>query len=344
MILANPHPGNIVMLSDLTDPLASSDVPFTIELCYEDEPFFTARNTTSPSGIYACRDIVGEYMRGAGLSLMELAIKARADDGTAAGYNVYVVYSDVRLDRVDTAMFLQRHFLTPSTVRLVNPGDSCTFAYITLAGESTTRTAVVQYELNGELKTTRLTSQPWTDSATQYYEEEVILSDYASELPAGARLMAVHVAVGLRSASLYVARSPLSLRFCFRNSFGVADEVVVDAKITEKRKAQRSITLLSARASAYDISTEQSYEVEMSAMPLRTAALVAEMVGSRDVRMVVGKTEVPILVTAGEPEVERGTDGLASAKITFRIADNLPSLVGVDIARIFTDPYNYNYA
>lgn len=187
-------------------------------------------------------------------------------------------------------------------------------------------------------------------SVATYSVDYADLSERVAEASHPTQVLGVTVDIGRRSATLlYPLHSPLStLRFYFCNMFNVPEVAEIQAVTTAKQKVKTAEAVCDGSLRLYDHSVTQEYEVEADGLSLDRARWLAQMLASRDMRLIdrpmgeedfLNENYPEILITDSTCELSDGDDELSKIKFTYRFAAERP-LSGLAVAdRIHTSQY-----
>ena len=337
---------DILSLSEISSP----SVVLSIFLNGEQTSIFsttlyTYRNTVS---IYDIRSIIESYMEEKQWVYATLSIQVSAGGESHRVGECTLIYS--RLDRTDDAKsFLQSHFLTSHSVRMVPHGFALSLSYLLFPNESAqcSATFILRQSEEDAPITYMLNDTVIQSTEQELHTERLTEEALLALLPEGVSgtLLSLTLSRGKRSFTIYITEETPTLTLGFTNEFNIQDTLYLTALNKQKLNFDRSTATCCGVATFYDEHSRPEFESESSSLSYALARYLTLALQSDSVSMVSDAFPdgTPILITEIESELSDASNALNKVKFNWRPTNRLTVLPFARKKEIFNDIYNTSF-
>lgn len=282
--------------------------------------------------LYDLSELLEEYMRD--VQLHDLMISCYVDD--ALLFVQRIIYNEDYVD-MSASGFIERSFLTDIPVRTVASDDYCPLYFSYDSQPPANYTVYAHCLVDGDSIVKTATAQ-WFDGMIDASPSAIrALFDCAD-------VLAYSVLLGNRIATFYVDLEERPLKFCYLNNYGVLTSVSFQGVHTQKVERVRSLSLCHGQSEEYDLSLDQTFSVQTSALDPYTSSLFLGLVRSHHVSLGPNDSFLRVLLSDVSYELSDAYDALSSGKFSYRSVRSLPRGIERDFSqRIHTQPYNPIY-
>ena len=302
--------------------------------------------------LFDLASLVADEMRRKGLATAKVSVSV---SGSVIASS-QVVFADAVVT-ADVSEFIRNNFLSTLKSKRVAAAGEETVTAIVAAGESTQFSALVVYELNGEVATAEISlGAGGTASAYAAVSMSVSLDTVGryvedAQIPFS-RILAFSVKLGSRTLPCYVANSSPSARLFFRNMFNCWEMFSLPATTARNTDVERSTAFLGNESMFYDQSVYRSYKVVTAPLDADEPLWCEQLAASLDVRFDDGKSSFPekmpkVLVTDSSAEFADDSSEDAVFEFTWRFADRCPRVSPsevISLTGVFTEQFTYQFS
>lgn len=328
--------------------LTAESVLFEVEL--SGQVIFTATlyAYNHKATFYDLRSVIEAYMEQTQLTHASCRFHYQQDRTDTYSDTFLFIYSRYKIG-TSCADYLQHHFLTTQSVRLVPRQFQLDLSFCLFPGETALAYTLLLLRPTDGGAPVAYTVEESTLTTTEFKFQLIDLSEDSllALLPKGASgtLLSATVVRGSRTFTLFFTDKAPTLQLNFRNEFNTADTLYLTAQTKRTLDFDRQTAVCCGQSSYYDDTSSLEYETVTSMLSPDDARYLTTILQFPSLSIVSAliSSGSAILITDIESEISDAPNALNRVTFKWKCATQQERLTTTATKRIFNDTYNAIY-